>query len=381
MLLSDAEGEEPSGEAQPDPLGSPVPVGPDGSLLPDRAALIELSGKSLPPALMDGLPVFQDARQAPETTVTIPSEQSPDPAKPDLQFNARPGPENRHPDAHKPARNFPQKFASGAASTEAAAVLKTAAPQSNEIAVPSPLNAAEPSEAQNSTNAAATPRFVMPSDQSTQQRAMPEAAKQLAQANAAASSRAAEPAPIAPARAESAPHHSVEIALTASTPAPNSPSPASPTSALIDTARPLETLIDNLVQARENGRAARGDMILRHAEFGAVALHIDRSDADVKAVVSSRDPGFAPAAQAALAERAQAVQHVQNASQTEQSQTSGHGRDGPWSHNGEHGEHGGRGERGEQEQQSDPRRSQDGMIDQPHHEQHPQSPSERGTFA
>lgn len=84
----------------------------------------------------------------------------------------------------------------------------------------------------------------------------------------------------------------------------------------------LESLIDSLVQARESGRSARGEIVLRHAEFGAIAVKLDQGEGDMLARISSRDPGFAPAAQAALAERqSQAVaastegQSAQNRSQ------------------------------------------------------------------
>lgn len=66
----------------------------------------------------------------------------------------------------------------------------------------------------------------------------------------------------------------------------------------------LDTLIDNLVDARESGRAARGDMLMRHAEFGSIAVRFDQTDSDLLAKLSSRDPAFAAAAQTALNERA-----------------------------------------------------------------------------
>ncbi|WP_432199736.1 hypothetical protein ACRAQ7_08485 [Erythrobacter sp. W53] len=107
--------------------------------------------------------------------------------------------------------------------------------------------------------------------------------------------------------------------------------------------RQLETLIDNLAQARETGRAARGDIVMRHAEFGTIAVRFDHSDGDLTARMSSRDPGFAPAAQAALAERGQMVvaaasdsSLAQNRGQDAQSQ-SGNGQQreqGPALHNG-----------------------------------------------
>lgn len=75
-------------------------------------------------------------------------------------------------------------------------------------------------------------------------------------------------------------------------------------SVLPTAAAQIETLIDKLFAARESGQLARGEVLLRHAEFGAVALQLDQAANDWRATLSSRDPGFAPAAQAALAERA-----------------------------------------------------------------------------
>jgi hypothetical protein len=95
----------------------------------------------------------------------------------------------------------------------------------------------------------------------------------------------------------------------------------------------LETLLDSLVQARESGRAARGEIVLRHAEFGAIAVRLDQHEGDLLARISSRDPGFAPAAQAALTERpSQGVaasvdsQSAQNRSQ-DGAPSPGHSRD------------------------------------------------------
>lgn len=70
----------------------------------------------------------------------------------------------------------------------------------------------------------------------------------------------------------------------------------------------VEQLIDSLVDARESGRTARGEMNLRHGEFGAISLTLEQGESQLRATLSSRDPGFAPAAQAALAERAIASQ-------------------------------------------------------------------------
>jgi hypothetical protein len=95
----------------------------------------------------------------------------------------------------------------------------------------------------------------------------------------------------------------------------------------------LETLIDSLVQARESGRAARGEIVLRHAEFGAIAVSIDPGEGDLLARISSRDPGFAPAAQAALADRSSQAVAASTDSQAAQNRpqdggsSQGHARD------------------------------------------------------
>lgn len=69
----------------------------------------------------------------------------------------------------------------------------------------------------------------------------------------------------------------------------------------------IESLIDNLVRARESSRAVRGEMTLRHPDFGAVAVGLERAESELRAVLSNRDPGFTSAAQHALAERAVAA--------------------------------------------------------------------------
>lgn len=69
-----------------------------------------------------------------------------------------------------------------------------------------------------------------------------------------------------------------------------------------------ESAIAAVGEIREALRAARPQMTLRHAEFGAVSLRIEPSGTqDWRAVLASRDPGFVPAIHAALAERAVAA--------------------------------------------------------------------------
>ncbi|HSF11849.1 MAG TPA: hypothetical protein VLA50_02670 [Erythrobacter sp.] len=69
-----------------------------------------------------------------------------------------------------------------------------------------------------------------------------------------------------------------------------------------------ESAIAAVGEIREALRAARPEMTLRHAEFGAVSLRIEPTGTqDWRAVLASRDPGFVPAIHAALAERAVAA--------------------------------------------------------------------------
>jgi hypothetical protein len=73
-------------------------------------------------------------------------------------------------------------------------------------------------------------------------------------------------------------------------------------------APPTPTIEDTIAQAdnlREALRAARPELTLRHAEFGAVSLRLEATGAESwRAVLAARDPGFVPAIHAALAERA-----------------------------------------------------------------------------
>lgn len=70
----------------------------------------------------------------------------------------------------------------------------------------------------------------------------------------------------------------------------------------------LEQTITAVGDLREAMRAARPQMTLPHAEFGAVSLRLEATGAqDWRVVLASRDPGFVPAIQAALGERAVAA--------------------------------------------------------------------------
>lgn len=72
-------------------------------------------------------------------------------------------------------------------------------------------------------------------------------------------------------------------------------------------AQALDAIVNQLSEAREMGRAARPEMIVRHHEFGAITMRIEAAGTDLRATLSSRDPGFVPAIQAALSERAAAI--------------------------------------------------------------------------
>lgn len=134
----------------------------------------------------------------------------------------------------------------------------------------------------------------------------------------------AEPAhtPLAPAPAAPANDAAPQPSSLAPSPvqAPASPSPsampvtpviviapepsAAPEPARAAPAPQLEQTITAVGDLREALRAARPEMTLRHAEFGAVSMRLEAAGAqDWRVVLASRDPGFVPAIQAALAER------------------------------------------------------------------------------
>ncbi|MFU7529341.1 hypothetical protein [Qipengyuania sp. ASV99] len=72
-------------------------------------------------------------------------------------------------------------------------------------------------------------------------------------------------------------------------------------------AQALDAIVNQLSEAREMGRAARPEMTVRHHEFGAITMRLEAAGTDLRATLSSRDPGFVPAIQAALSDRASAV--------------------------------------------------------------------------
>jgi len=65
----------------------------------------------------------------------------------------------------------------------------------------------------------------------------------------------------------------------------------------------IETAIENIASARESGRAGRSDIVLRHGEFGNVAIRLEAHGTDLRATLTARDPAFVPAIQAALSDR------------------------------------------------------------------------------
>lgn len=68
----------------------------------------------------------------------------------------------------------------------------------------------------------------------------------------------------------------------------------------------IEQLVEALAVARQAGRDARGELALRHGEFGMVAIRLEQAEGETRATLAGRDPGFAPAIVAALADRASA---------------------------------------------------------------------------
>ena len=95
-------------------------------------------------------------------------------------------------------------------------------------------------------------------------------------------------------------------AISATSPANIVPTPAlanPPTTQ--SSAANIDSSIEQLVAVRDLARNSRPEMLVRHAEFGAVNIRFDASvPGDLRAVLTSRDPGLVPAVQSALAERA-----------------------------------------------------------------------------
>ncbi|MEM8723978.1 MAG: hypothetical protein AAGE86_00505 [Pseudomonadota bacterium] len=80
----------------------------------------------------------------------------------------------------------------------------------------------------------------------------------------------------------------------------------------------IEQAIDALTDAREAGRTARPEVLVRHSEFGLVSMRLDAAGGDLRATLASRDPGFVPAIHAALSERAVAASSETTSSHNQQ---------------------------------------------------------------
>jgi hypothetical protein len=107
--------------------------------------------------------------------------------------------------------------------------------------------------------------------------------------------------------------------------APAQPIQPAPTTAealapAVRDSQPIERLVETISTLREAGQSARGDMHIRHGEFGMVHMRIAADNDDVQARLTSRDPAFSLAAQSALAERV--VVAASDSSAANQRQTS-----------------------------------------------------------
>ncbi len=93
-------------------------------------------------------------------------------------------------------------------------------------------------------------------------------------------------------------------------------------------AQPIESVIDQLFQAREAGRSARPELTMRHQEFGAINMRLEATGTDIRATLSSRDPAFAPAIQAALADRSVAAAGESSAANANSNSSNGQSNQG-----------------------------------------------------
>lgn len=101
----------------------------------------------------------------------------------------------------------------------------------------------------------------------------------------------------------------------------------------------VEAAIEQLVQARETGRAARPEMTVRHSEFGAINVRIEAVGTDLRATLNARDPGFVPAIHAALAERGIAAPTDAASSQPQRGHDQGSGNANSHSGSAGQGQH------------------------------------------
>lgn len=139
----------------------------------------------------------------------------------------------------------------------------------------------------------------------------PAAGETTVPALALAAPSAASPEP-PPTNAAVSPHPgpaSLPAAVPVPLPGPTAPGHAPATAGDYALPPPALAAIDHLADLRESARAARPEMIVRHAEFGLVSLRIEAAASSAtpagewRAVLASRDSEFVPAVQIALAER------------------------------------------------------------------------------
>ncbi|MCK0129420.1 hypothetical protein [Erythrobacter sp. F6033] len=96
--------------------------------------------------------------------------------------------------------------------------------------------------------------------------------------------------------------HTMGVPSPASNIATNPASPVPPPE--IRPSVDLENAVTQLTEARESGRNLRPEVALKHSEFGVVNMRLEQMAGDLRATLSSRDPGFLPSLQAALPDRA-----------------------------------------------------------------------------
>jgi hypothetical protein len=110
---------------------------------------------------------------------------------------------------------------------------------------------------------------------------------------------ASTPSPLAAAASTAVPLGHAPLFQPSFPPAQSALQAADPTLAV-----QIENAIDRIEALRETGRAGHSELTVRHAEFGPVSLRIEPVAGDLRAILSSRDPGFVQAIHTALIERA-----------------------------------------------------------------------------
>jgi hypothetical protein len=112
----------------------------------------------------------------------------------------------------------------------------------------------------------------------------------------------------APAIQHSASPHTLQPASLEATALPtaasavrDAPAPVQP--GLPHAVRPqdLTTLVDRLVEARDNARSNNASLTVMHADFGQVSMHFAHDNGNLTVSLTNNDPGFARAVNAAVA--------------------------------------------------------------------------------